>query len=158
LNALGACHQPVSIYGLMFDPASAALLQAHPHISFKGSADPVDALPRLNQRTKVTLDVVTAHFPTGITAKIAGCFATGGLCLFNAKSAFREAFGSAADQVMYRDFEDMNAKLDHLLTRDRERLELADFFKAEILRKYTYTNLVAELVAWVKETVPQRAA
>jgi hypothetical protein len=151
MNALRACRHPVSIYGLMHNPASKTLLEEVPHLSFK-QALPFAALPRLNQRTKVTLDVVTPLFTTGITAKIAGCFAAGGLCLFNAKMAFRDAFGDDADQVMYSDLDDMNGKLDHLLTHDHKRTELAAFFKAEMLEKYTYPNLVAELAAWVKAT------
>jgi spore maturation protein CgeB len=136
----------------MFDPASAALLSAYPHLSYKAAKDPVAELPRLNRRTKVTLDVVTSHFPTGITAKIAGCFTSGGLCLFNYKSAFRDAFGPDADRVMYRDVDDMNAKLDNLLSHERERTELAAFLQAELREKCTYIGLLAELVAWVRES------
>ncbi len=153
LAALRACRRPVSIYGLMFDPASVQILAGLPHLAYKEAKDPVAELPRLNRRTKVTLDVVTSHFPTGITAKIAGCFASGGLCLFNHKTAFRETFGADAERVMFRDFDDMNAKLDHLLSHERERAELAAHFQGQIREHCTYVGLVAELVAWVKETV-----
>ena len=151
MNALRASRHPVSVYGLMFDPESARMLQHHPHLTAKGAADYITELPRLNRRTKVTLDVVTAHFPTSTTAKILNCFASGGLCLFDAKPAFRAAFGSPAEQVMYRGFDDMNAKLDYLLTHDRERLELVEYFKAKVAEEQTFIGLLAELVAWVKE-------
>jgi len=153
MNALAACRQPVSIYGLTFDPRSEQLLRGHPHLTAKPTADYITELPRLNRRTKVTLDVVTAHFPTSTTAKILNCFASGGMCLFDAKPAFRTVFGDAADHVMYRDFDDMNAKLDHLLSHDRERAELADYFKIKVREEHTYIGLVAELVAWVRETL-----
>ena len=152
MNALVACHRPVSVYGLMFDPQSAAMLSHYPHLAPKGAADYITGMPRLNRRTKVTLDVVTAHFPNSTTAKILNCFASGGLCLFDAKPAFAAAFGDAAEQVMYRDFDDMNAKLDRLLSRDRERAELSDYFRLKVHREHTMIGLLAEAVAWVKET------
>jgi hypothetical protein len=152
LRALGASRHPISVYGLMFDPQSADLLQPYPHLTVKGAADFITGMPRLNRRAKLTLDVVTAHFPTGTTIKILNCFASGGVCLFNAKPAFRAAFGSAAEQVMYRDFDDMNAKLDHLLSHDRERAEIAAYFKSKVHADHTFIGLLAELVAWVRET------
>jgi hypothetical protein len=150
LNALGACRRPVSVYGLTFDPQSVQLLRGHPHLTAKPTAHYITELPRLNRRTKVTLDVVTAHFPTSTTAKVVNCFASGGLCLFNAKPAFRTAFGSAADHVMYTDFDDMNAKLDHLLTHDRERIELVDHIQSKVREEHSFIGLLAELVAWVR--------
>lgn len=153
MRALAATRRPVSVYGLMFDPQSAHLLQLHHHLAVKGAADYLTALPRLNRRTKVTLDVVTAHFSTGITAKVLNCFASGGLCLFDAKPAFRDAFGSDAEHVMYRDFDDMNAKLDRLLTHDRQRAELTAAIQARVNQDFSFIGLLAELVAWVKESV-----
>ena len=152
MNALAACRRPVSIYGLTFDPQSVQLLHGHPHLTAKPTADYITELPRLNQRTKVTLDVVTAHFPTSTTAKILNCFVSGGMCLFDTRPAFRAAFGDAADHVMYHDFDDMNAKLDRLLSRDRERVELVTYFKSKVQAEHTFVGLVAEAVAWVRET------
>ncbi len=154
LNMLTACKHPVSVYGLMFDPNSSHLLARHPHLTPKGAVDYTTGLPRLNRRSKVTLDAVTAHFPTSTTFKIASCFASRGLCLFNAKPAFHAAFGSPADLVMYRDADDMNAKLDYLLTHDRERADLIDYFAAKVHAEHTTIGLLAEMVAWVKETRP----
>jgi hypothetical protein len=152
LRALAASRHPISVYGLMFDPQSEHLLRQHPHLTAKGRAHFVTGMPRLNRRTKVTLDVVTSHFPNSTTAKILDCFAAGGLCLFDAKPAFRDAFGDAADRLMYRGFDDMNAKLDYLLSHDRERVELADYIRAKVHAEHTSIGLLAEMVAWVKDT------
>jgi hypothetical protein len=153
MRALAAARQPVSVYGLMFDPQSAHMLQRYPNLTAKGAAHYVTGLPRLNRRTKVTLDVVTTHFVNSPTAKVLNCFASGGLCLFDAKPAFREAFGSDAERVTFGDFDEMNAKLDHLLTHDRERAELTGYFQQRINRDFTMLGLFAELVAWVRESV-----
>ena len=53
---------------------------------------------------------------------------------------------------MYHDFDDMNAKLDHLLSHDRERAEIAAYFKSRVHAEHTFIGLLAELVAWVRET------
>jgi hypothetical protein len=152
LQALAAADHPIAVYGQMFDPQSAQMLAPHPNLVAKGAAHYITELPRLNRRTKVTLDVVTAHFPTSTTAKILNCFASGGLCLFDAKPAFAEAFGAVAEHVMYRDYDDMNAKLDHLLSHDRERHELIDHVQAKVRAEHTMVGLIAEAVTWIRET------
>src|SRR5262249_10282422 len=44
LAALRACQRPLSVFGLMFDPASAAMLAGSPHITPKPAKDPVTEL------------------------------------------------------------------------------------------------------------------
>jgi len=125
------------------------LLDGQPHLRFCGSRDFITEMPTLNARTKVTVDVVNVHLPTSTTAKIAGCFAAGGVCLFNAKELFRDTFGAAADAVMFDDFEDLNAKLDRLLTFEAERRDIAAHFKHEILANHKFIDLMADMVTWV---------
>ncbi len=153
LSALRASRHPVEFYGLLHDPVLASLLAGSAAI-YRGSAAFDTELPALFARSKVTLDVVTAWFPTSVTGKVLHAFLAGGLCLFNAKSAFADAFGSAAEQVMYRDFDDMGAKLDYLLSHDRERRELAEHLRRQIAEQCNWATLVGEMVAWVKETHP----
>jgi hypothetical protein len=151
LAALRAVRHPVDFYGLLHNPELASLLEGST-TTYRGVADFDAELPALFARTKVTLDVVTTYFPTGVTTKIVNCLAAGGLCLFNAKAAFRDAFGSEADGVMYRDFDDMRAKLDHLLTHDRERRELAAHLRRQVEERLTWVATVARMVAWVRES------
>jgi len=149
LNMLRATRRDVAVFGLQHHPEAAALLDALPHLRFEGSRDFATEMPALNARTKVTVDVVNVHLPTSTTAKIAGCFASGGVCLFNAKALFRDAFGPAADAVMFRDDDDLNAKLDGLLTHDAARREIAAHFKHEILANHKFIDLIADMVTWV---------
>jgi hypothetical protein len=149
LNALRAVRRPVAVYGLQHHPEAAMLLDGLPHLAFKGSREFVHEMPVLNARTKVTVDVVNVHVPTSTTAKITGCFASGGVCLFNAKVLFREAFGEAADAVMFHDYDELNAKLDRLLTFETERREIAAHFKHEILENYKFIDVIADMVTWV---------
>lgn len=153
LAALRAARHPVDFYGLLHDPELAALLHGSA-ATYRGVADFGTELPALFARTKVTLDVVTAWFPTAVTTKILNCFAAGGLCLFNAKRGFREALGSEADGVMYRDLDELRAKLDYLLSHDRERTELATHLRRRIEAQYSWVATVARMVAWVRETHP----
>jgi hypothetical protein len=151
LNALKAIRHDVAIFGLQHHPEAAALLAGSPHLRFEGSRDFVTEMPALNARTKVTVDVINVHLPTTTTAKVLGCFASGGVCLFNAKPLFRDTFGPAADAVMFRDVDDLNAKLDRLLTHDAERREIAAHFKHEVLANHKFIDLIADLVTWVMD-------
>jgi hypothetical protein len=153
LAALRAANRPVDFYGLPFDSELASLLHGS-MTTYRGMADFERELPSVFARAKVTLDLVTAWFPTSVTIKVLNCFAAGGLCLFNAKSAFRAAFGSDAERVMYRDFDEMRAKLDYLLSHDRERTELAAHLRGKILEHCDWVTTVARLVAWVRESHP----
>jgi hypothetical protein len=150
LAALRAVRRPVDFYGLLHAPELASLLHGST-ATYRGVADFDAELPALFARTKVTLDVVTAYFPTAVTIKIMNCFAAGGLCLFNAKSAFTDAFGSESERVMYRTFDEMNAKLDYLLTHDRERAEIAAHIRRQIEQRYRWIDTIARMVAWVRE-------
>jgi len=151
LAALRAARHPVDFYGLLHDPELASLLHGS-NATYRGMADFDTELPTLFARSKVTLDVVTAYYPTAVTTKIVNCFAAGGLCLFNAKSAFAEGFGNEREQVMYRTFDEMNAKLDHLLTHDRERAEIAAHIRRQIEQRYSWVETIARMVAWVRQT------
>ena len=153
LAALRASRHPVDLFGLLHDPELASLLHGST-ATYRGMADFDTELPTLFARSKVTLDVVTAYYPTAVTTKIVNCFAAGGLCLFNAKSAFADAFGPEAERVMYRTFDDMNAKLDALLTHDRERADLAAHIRRQIEQHYSWVDTIARMVAWVRESHP----
>jgi hypothetical protein len=153
LAALRAANRPVDFYGLPFDSDLASLLEGS-RATYRGMADFERELPTVFARAKVTLDLVTAWFPTSVTIKVLNCYAAGGLCLFNAKSAFSAAFGDESERVMYRDFDDMRAKLDYLLSHDRERTELAAHLRGEILRHCDWVTTIARAVAWVRESHP----
>ena len=153
LAALRAVRHPLEFYGLLHDPELAGLLTGST-ATYRGIAEFDTELPALFARSKVTLDVVTAYFVTGVTTKIMNCFAAGGLCLFNAKEGFRRALGAEADRVMYATFDEMRAKLDYLLTHDNERLELAAHLRRRIAEQYSWVGTAAEMVAWVRETHP----
>ena len=152
LDAFTASRLPIDVYGLMHSPEAVGFLEQHPHLTYKGVADYDVGMPALYARSSIALDVVTAYFPTGVTAKILGCFAAGGLCVFNRKTAFAESFGEAGEHVMFRDFDDMNAKLDRLLTHDRDRREIAATLKAQVLARHTWIRTAAETLAWVRRT------
>jgi len=150
IDAFRASRRPVDIYGLMHNHEAVRLLEDHPHLNYKGVAEYDLGMPELYARSSISLDVVTAHFATGVTAKIFGCFAAGGLCVFNHKSAFADSYGELGEHVMFRDFDDMNAKLDRLMTHERDRRDLAVALKAHTLAHHTWIRTAAENLAWVR--------
>jgi hypothetical protein len=142
---------PVSCYGVLDMPPDSPLRRLS-HLTFKPGVDIADELPRLNGRTKVTVDMVTRNFVHCPTNKITSCFAAGGLCLFDEKQQFREIFGADAERVMYRDTTDMNEKLEYYLAHDRERRETAAYFQDRIVGRHDSTTQLIELIGWVMET------
>jgi len=154
VGAFTASRSPIDVYGLMHSPESVSMLDDYPHLTYKGVADFDTGMPPLYARSAIALDMVAAHFPTGVTAKILGCFAAGGLCVFNRKTAFAESFGEIGEHVMFRDYDDMNAKIEWLLTHEAQRRELAAALQAHTLRNHIFVKTVAENLAWVRSGRP----
>ncbi len=151
LAAFRAARHPVDVYGMMHYPEAVRLLDDHRNMTYKGVADFDAGMPALYARSMISLDIVTAHFPTGTTSKILGCFAVGGFSVFNHKQAFADSFGDVGEQVMFRDFDEMNAKLEWFATHENDRRDVAAALRAHTLEHHTWIRSVAENLAWVRE-------
>jgi hypothetical protein len=148
LEMLRAIRQPVSYYGNFADPASNWALEKIAHLSYKGWADFETELPSVYAYAKIHIDLVNVGFLTCPSSKAMNCFAAGGFALLDEKRDFQALAGEAADAISYKDFDDLNAKIDQYLSQPKRREEVRRHFQ-EIARQLDYVEIWAKAIRYV---------
>jgi hypothetical protein len=147
MGVLSAVAHTIDFFGGFADPESVNLLKHYPNIRYRGSVDYLRELPQVFNRTKITVDVTNQLAQHSAPAKFVECFAAGGFMLLDRRPDLIAAFGDAAAAVTYTNFDELNHKIDHFLTHDKERAELVAHFKHVIQRDYTTRSWVSKVVA-----------
>jgi len=146
LSILRSLKRPLDFFGNFAEPESVSALSNIPGISFRRCLDYFTELPLLFRNSEVILDIVHAGFYSGVSAKIMGCFACGGLVLFDYKSDFREAFGEIADQVMYRNVDHLNALMERYLGDPRKRLDVSLYLQHRARTEFSFRELAKRIL------------
>jgi hypothetical protein len=155
LAMLSAIRTEVAYYGNFADPASNLALSALPHISYKGWADFETELPSVYAYAKIHVDLVNVGFLTCASSKAMNCFAAGGFALLDAKTDFLSLAGDVAHEISYRDFDDLNAKIELYLGNPHRREEIRKHFQA-MARKLDYVEIWVKAIRYVlgQDSVP----
>ena len=142
MQVLENLRRKVAFYGAFADPGGIPRLKESGHIDFKGDVHFSNELPRAYAGTRITVDVTNAAFITNCSTKPICCFASGGFALFDYKPDPVNHLGSDVEKVMFRTFDELNAKIDYFLTNEREREALGDHLRDMIRRKCNFTDSV----------------
>jgi hypothetical protein len=142
METLRSIKRALAFYGAFVDPAGIPLLNETGNIEYKGYVHFATELPQVYAGTRILVDVTNAAFINNCSTKPICCFASGGFSLFDYKPDPIEHLGSDVERVMFKDFEELNTKIDYFLTHERERESLADHLKDVIRRKSNYTDSV----------------
>jgi spore maturation protein CgeB len=97
--------------------------------------------------SEVVVDIVNLGYNTGISPKIMGCFACGGLMLFDYKDDFRQTVGGVADEVMYRSTDQLNAMVDAYLTDPRKRRDVSRYLQHRVATEFSWAVLARQILA-----------
>jgi hypothetical protein len=98
LAVLGGLKHEYDFFGNFIEPKSADTLRSHYNIRLRKSLDYFTELPLLFINSDVIVDVVNLGYNSGISPKIMGCLACGGLILFDYKEDFHRALGDVGNQ------------------------------------------------------------
>lgn len=142
LETLTQIRQTVAFYGAFVDRGGIPLLKATPGIEYKGYVHFSDELPAVCANSRIVVDVTNAAFITNCSPKPTCCLAAGGFTLFDHKPDALACLGSDAERLMYRDFDELNAKIDYFLTHEAEREALADHYCDLVRRDADYADRV----------------
>jgi hypothetical protein len=142
MQTLTSIKRNVAFYGAFVDPDGIPRLSESGSIEYKGYAHFANELPRVYAGTRILVDVTNAAFISNCSTKPMCCFASGGFSLFDYKTDPVKHFGSDIERVMFKSFDDLNAKIDYFLTHEREREALADHLRDLIQRKSDFTDSV----------------
>ena len=153
LHILKGLRKEVDFFGNFEEPHSVSILRDKYKMRFRKNLDYFTELPLLFQGSDIIVDVVNLGYNSGISPKIMGCFACGGLVLFDYKDDFAKIMGDAGDQVMYRNIDQLNALVDRYLNDPRKRLDVIRYLQHRICTEFSFAALCKRIFvderAWV---------
>lgn len=147
LSILTGLKREYDFFGNFVEPGSVSTLRDRYRIHFRKCLDYFTELPLLFMNSDLIVDVVNLGYNTGISPKIMGCFACGGLVLFDYKEDFRQGMGAAADQVMYRSVDHLNAMVEDYLGDPRKRRNIARYLQHRAATEFSFAALCRRILA-----------
>jgi hypothetical protein len=142
MQTLTSIKRNVAFYGAFVDPDGIPRLSESGSIEYKGYVHFSTELPQVYAGTRILVDVTNAAFISNCSTKPMCCFAAGGFSLFDYKPDVAKHLGSDIERVMFKDFDELNAKIDYFLTHEKEREQLSDHLRDAIRRKSDFTDSV----------------
>jgi hypothetical protein len=146
LAVLAGLTREYDFFGNFIEPKSADTLRSHYSIRLRKSLDYFTELPLLFINSDVIVDVVNLGYNSGISPKIMGCLACGGLILFDYKEDFHRALGDVGNQVMYRSIDELNGLVDLYLSDGRRRRDVSRYLQYQIATQYSFGNLCRRIL------------
>ena len=150
-----------SIFGKGWESDPLASRYWRGHLSY-------DFLPDVYRSTKLVLDDAATHtLPYGqLNSRVFDALSAGSLVISNNADGSNELFGGRLPT--YTNSEELRAQLDHFLSDEASRADLAADLRAEVLEKHTYKARVQEFIrlaiehnetvrAAIKISVPQES-
>lgn len=141
-------------FGNFMEPEGAATLRDRHGITFRKTLDYFTELPLLFLNSDLIVDVINLGYNSGISPKVMGCLACGGLVLFDYKSDFASAMGEMGNEIMYRSVDHLNALLESYLADRRKRLDVVRHLQHRVCTEFSFgvlcRRLLVEQPAWRK--------
>ena len=154
LGVLTGLKRDFDFYGNFVEPESVATLRDQYHMRFRKCLDYFTELPLLFMNSDVIVDIVNLGYNSGISPKIMGCFACGGLVLFDYKEDFHQSMGDIGDQVMYRNVDHLNSLVEEYQSNPRKRRDVARYLQQKVCSEFTFATLAKRILvdepAWKK--------
>jgi hypothetical protein len=147
IDLLTKVERPVHLYGLFADPESQELLARHPNLVYAGHVGHFEELPRTFAETKVNVCISNGLIYRGVPSKLIDCLASGGFALVEPKDDLVRLFGADIEAIVFRDGDELNAKIEYYLARPGERREIVETLRQTIEERCTLDRLFARVVA-----------
>jgi hypothetical protein len=145
LHVLSGLKYQFDFFGNFIEPESASTLRSQYNITVRKSLDYFSELPLLFVNSDVIVDIINLGYNTGISPKMTGCMACGGLVLFDYKDDFRNSVGDAADEVMYTSVDHLNGMVENYLSQPRRRADVSRYLQQLACTKFSFRALCIRL-------------
>jgi glycosyl transferase family 1 len=146
LGVLTSLKREFDFYGNFVEPDSVSTLRDQYRMKFRKCLDYFTELPLLFMNSDVIVDVVNLGYNSGVSPKIMGCFACGGFVLFDYKSDFHQSMGELGNEVMYRNLDDLNSKVDEYLTNPGKRRDVARYLQQRVCSEFNFAALSRKIL------------
>jgi hypothetical protein len=147
LAVLTGLKREYEFYGNFVEPKSVDTLRSQYRVQFRKCLDYFTELPLLFMNSDVIVDVINLGYNSGISPKVMGCFACGGLVLFDYKDDFLKTMGDIGNQVMYRSVDHLNSIVDEYLTDPRKRRDVSRYLQHRVATEFSFAALATHLLA-----------
>ena len=141
LAILKGLNQECEFFGNFVDPDSIGALRDQHHMRYRKCLEYFRELPLLFKNSDVIVDVINLGYNTGVSPKVMGCFASGGLVLFDYKDDFAQTMGDFGTEVMYRSIDHLNALIDRYLTNVSQRVDTIRYLQHRIATEFSFGRL-----------------
>lgn len=147
LSVLTGLRQECDFFGNFVEPESGPTLRDTFGMTYRKNLDYFTELPLLFMNTDVVVDVVNLGYNSGVSPKIMGCLACGGLVLFDYKADFGQSLGAMGHQVMYNDLEHLNALVDRYLSNPRQRWDVSRYLQHQVCTRFSFRALCERILS-----------
>jgi hypothetical protein len=141
LTTFSSVERPIDVFGVFGDPKSVGLLDRQRNLVYRGNAHQSRELPHVFAATKINICLSNGLIHSGVPSKLIDCLASGGFALVDPKPDLLRLFGPAIEPVLFRNGEELNAKIEYFLDRPAERREILDVLRATVRRECTLEGL-----------------
>jgi hypothetical protein len=152
LAVLTGLKHDYEFFGNFMEPKSVSTLRDQYRIRFRKCLDYFTELPILFMNSDVIVDVINLGYNTGVSPKVMGCFACGGLMLFDYKDDFFQSMGEIGNQVMYRSVDHLNALVEEFLGNPRKRRDVSRYIQHRVCTEFNFgalsQRILIEEPAW----------
>jgi len=147
LSVLTGLTREYDFYGNFVEPQSVATLRNRYRIKFRKCLDYFTELPLLFMNSDLIVDVINLGYNSGISPKVMGCFACGGLMLFDFKDDFYQSMGDVGNQVMYRSIDHLNSLVEEYLSNPRKRRDVSRYLQHRVCTEFSFGELSKRILA-----------
>lgn len=146
LRVLTSLKREYDFYGNFVEPASVAALRREYKINFRKCLDYFTELPLLFMNSDLIVDVINLGYNSGVSPKVMGCFACGGLILIDYKDDFFQSMGDVGNQVMYRSIDHLNAIVEEFLSNPRKRRDVSRYLQHRVCTEFSFGTLAKRIL------------
>jgi hypothetical protein len=147
LHVLSALKRDFDFFGNFIEPGAIGTLKSRHRMRYRKSLDYFTELPLLFMNSEVVVDVINLGYNTGISPKVMGCLACGGLVLFDYKDDFFQSMGDLGNQIMYRSVDHLNTLIDDYLGDPRKRRETSRYLQSRVCTEFHFGALAKRIFA-----------
>jgi hypothetical protein len=134
-------------FGNFIEPGAVSTLRNRYRMNFRKSLDYFTELPLLFMNSELIVDVINLGYNSGISPKVMGCMACGGLVLFDYKKDFYESMGDAANLVMYRSVQHLNTLVEEYLGDAKKRRDVSRYLQHRVCTEFNFRALGKRILA-----------
>lgn len=146
LGVLTGLRHALDYFGNFVEPQTSTILREKYSLNVRRSLEYFNELPLLFMNSDLVVDIINLGYNSGVSPKVMGCLACGGLVLFDYKEDFRLAMGDTGAEIMYRTVDELNALIDGYLSNPRKRRDVTRYLQYRAATEFSFASLAQRVL------------